>query len=111
MGEKERFLYNSGLCCLWHEDNTDTVHCSESLVKRWTYTILHFTSDKFETEIIMGSMFLLVLRTKKSRLVMLFGKLKIKGNQSESTVTEKMDFPPVIFDTEISLLPRMRLTP
>jgi len=52
--EKERFLYNSGLCCPWHEDNTDTVHCSESLVKRWTYTILHFTCDKFETEIIDG---------------------------------------------------------
>jgi len=50
--ERERFLYNSGLCCPWHEDNTDTVHCSESLVKRWTYTILHFTNNKFETDIV-----------------------------------------------------------
>jgi len=52
--EREWFLYHSGLCCPWHEDNTDTVHCSESLVKRWTYTILHFTTNKFETDIIDG---------------------------------------------------------
>ena len=49
--DKERFIYEKGLSCAWHESETDSHHCSEAYVKRWTYTLLAFTNDKFNVDL------------------------------------------------------------
>jgi hypothetical protein len=35
------YLGTPGMACAWHQQRDKTVHCSEALVRRWSYILLH----------------------------------------------------------------------
>lgn len=49
---KERFLYEKGLACAWHESETESHHCSQAYAKRWTYILLAFSNDIFKVAMV-----------------------------------------------------------
>ena len=52
--EKERFMFNKGIICPWHEAATETNNCSEAFVKSWAFTILAFTNQVYDIPKVEG---------------------------------------------------------
>merc|ERR1719369_1046718 len=52
--EKERFLYQGGVNCLWHEAMTDTMKCSSATVWRWCFTVLDICCQHYKISLVHG---------------------------------------------------------
>jgi len=52
--EKERFLYQAGLSCAWHENMTDTNTCTSATVWRWCFTVLDLTCQHYKIPLVSG---------------------------------------------------------
>ena len=52
--DKQRFMYNMGMLCCYHEGWTDTNKCSQAYVKSWCFTILCFTNYFYSIPIAEG---------------------------------------------------------
>ena len=52
--EKERFLYQAGLSCSWHETMTDTNTCTSATVWRWCFTVLDLCCQHYDIALLSG---------------------------------------------------------
>jgi len=52
--ERERFLYQAGLSCPWHENLTDTNTCSSATVWRWCFTVLDLCCQHYKIPLVSG---------------------------------------------------------
>ena len=52
--DKERFMFNKGIICSWHEAATETNNCSEAFVKSWAFTVLAFTNQVYDIPKVEG---------------------------------------------------------
>jgi hypothetical protein len=48
------FLYTPGMACAWHQQRDETVHCSEALVRRWYYILLHVCCPRHHLLLLPG---------------------------------------------------------
>jgi hypothetical protein len=48
------FLYTPGMACAWHQQRDKTVHCSEALVRRWSYILLHICCPRHHLTFLHG---------------------------------------------------------
>ena len=52
--QKERFLYSEGLACNWHQTRTDTIHCSQAVVRRNVFCLLELVSPYHNLKLLPG---------------------------------------------------------
>ena len=50
--EKEKFLYCPDMNCSWHEETTDTRHCSSARVRSWIYTLLDVCCHRYNIDLL-----------------------------------------------------------
>ena len=53
--EKERFIYQKNMNCAWHEEVTDTSHCSSARVRSWVYSLLAVCCPKYQIALLPAS--------------------------------------------------------
>jgi hypothetical protein len=52
--DRDWFLYTPGMACAWHQQRDETVHCSEALVRRWSYILLHICCPRLQLPLLPG---------------------------------------------------------
>ena len=50
--EKDKFLYYPDMNCSWHEETTDTRHCSSARVRSWIYTLLDVCCHRYNIDLL-----------------------------------------------------------
>jgi len=52
--EKEQFIFQPGMNCSWHEEKTETWHCSCARLRSWMFTMLAVCCHRYEIELLAG---------------------------------------------------------
>ena len=53
--EVERFIYQANMNCAWHQEVTDTSHCSSGRVRSWVYSLLDVCCPRYEIPLLPSS--------------------------------------------------------